>query len=106
MQRVLQDLQATKRGKTETTLIGVTLALVLAGAISRVAPTRLPVPDRFTPAGLDPHSAPQAAPAATNGLLNRHAAMLVCNDASLVLGGLLLLTLPLLFFLPGLRARL
>ena len=51
--------------------------------------------------GLDPVAAARTASAIADGLVNRQAAMLAYNDTSLIMGLLLLATLPLLLLLPG-----
>ncbi len=60
--------------------------------------------ERMAEIGRGPRAAADAALKTVDGLVSRQSAMLAYNDASLILGVLLLVTIPLIFFLPGRHA--
>jgi DHA2 family multidrug resistance protein len=59
---------------------------------------------RFGALGYGPVEAGRAALGVVEGIVRRQAAMLAYNDTSLILGALLLVTIPLIFFLPSRKA--
>lgn len=81
----------------------------LVGNISQLSPNFLAykqnIATHLTQAGMNPTEIEQASYALTNAVVDRQATMLAFNDVAWVVGALFLITIPLIFLLPGRTAH-